>query len=136
MASPIARAPQHHGGGRPRPNDGPRQRPVRLCDLSTDDRAVHHFEKLLTLPRGAFSGITCGDHTNDGIFYFMDAKTERASPPTSFARKGADGLWYVAVVWGNGRNERLGPYKTEAAAQDPQLAAWHEGRKLFLKPPQ
>ena len=68
----------------------------------------------------------------------MDKQTERASPPTSFARKGADGLWYVAVTWGNGRQERLGPYKTEAIAQElikAQLAAWHEGRK-FLKPPQ
>jgi hypothetical protein len=69
----------------------------------------------------------------------MDAKTERVSPPTSFARKGADCLWNVAVVWGSGRKERLGPYKTEAAAQElikAQLAAWHEGRKLFLKSPQ
>ena len=71
---------------------GPRQKPVRLRDLSTDDRAVHRCEKLLTLPWGAFSGITRGDHTNDGIFDFMDARTERTSPPTSFARKGADGL--------------------------------------------
>jgi len=74
MASPIARAPQHHGGGRPRPNDGPRQRPVRLCDLSTDDRAVHHCEKLLTLSRGTFSGITYGDHTNDGFFSLWTPK--------------------------------------------------------------
>jgi hypothetical protein len=45
---------------------------------------------------------------------------------------------YVAVTWGNGRKEQLGPYKTEAVAQElikTQLAAWHEGQKLFLKPP-
>jgi hypothetical protein len=44
----------------------------------------------------------------------------------------------VAVTWGNGRQERLGPYKTEAAAEElikAQLAAWLEGKKLFLKPP-
>ena len=38
----------------------------------------------------------------------------------------ADGFWYVAVTWGNGRKERLGPYKTEAVAQElikTQLAA-------------
>ena len=69
----------------------------------------------------------------------MDARTERVSPPTSYARKNADGLWYVAVTWGNGRKEQLGPYKTEAAAEElikAQLAAWHEGKKLFLKLPQ
>jgi hypothetical protein len=47
-------------------------------------------------------------------------------------------LGNVAVTWGNGRQERLGPYKTEAVAQElikAQLAAWHEGQKLFLKPP-
>ena len=68
----------------------------------------------------------------------MNDKPERLSPPISTARK-FDGLWYVAVTWGNGRQERLGPYKTEAVAQEhikAQLAAWHEGRKLFLKPPQ
>ena len=79
------------------------------------------------------------DQTNDGIFDCMDAYTERVSPPISYARKNADGFWYVAVTWGNGRKERLGPYKTEAVAQElikAQLAAWHEGKKLFLKPPQ
>jgi hypothetical protein len=68
----------------------------------------------------------------------MDNKTEGVSPPISYARKNADGSWYVAVTWGNGRQERLGPYKTEAVAQEfvkVQLAAWHEGQKLFLKPP-
>jgi hypothetical protein len=68
----------------------------------------------------------------------MENKTERVSPPTSLARKSADGLWYVAVTWDNGRKEQLGPYKTEAIAQElikAQLAAWHEGQKLFLKPP-
>ena len=68
----------------------------------------------------------------------MDTGTERASPPTAYARKNTDGFWYVAVTWGNGRKERLGPYKTEAAAQElikAQLVAWHEGKKLFLKPP-
>ena len=67
----------------------------------------------------------------------MDTRTERISPPISYARKNADGFGYVAVTWGNGRKERLGPYKTEAAAQElikAQLAAWHEGKKLFLKP--
>jgi hypothetical protein len=74
------------------------------------------------------------------IFYStesMDNKTERASPPISHARKDADGFWYVAVTWGNGRQERLGPYKNEAVAQElikAQLAAWHEGQKLFRKP--
>ena len=69
----------------------------------------------------------------------MDIKTERVSPPISYARKNADGSWYVAVTWGNGRKEQLGPYKTEAIAEElikAQLAAWHEGKKLFLKPPQ
>ena len=66
----------------------------------------------------------------------MDTKTERVSPPISYARKSDDGLWYVAVTWGNGRQERLGPYKTEAAAQErikAQLDAWHEGRNVFRK---
>ena len=66
----------------------------------------------------------------------MDIRTERVSPPTAYARKNADGFWYVAVTWGNGRKEWLGPYKTEAVAQElikTQLAAWHEGQKLFLK---
>ena len=69
----------------------------------------------------------------------MDKQTERLSPPISHARKGTDGLWYVAVTWGSGRKERLGPYKTEAVAEEiikAQLAAWLEGQKLFLKPPQ
>jgi hypothetical protein len=67
----------------------------------------------------------------------MDNRTERVSPPVAHARKNADGFWYVAVTWGNGRKEQLGPYKTEAVAQQlkVQLAAWHEGKKLFLKPP-
>jgi hypothetical protein len=68
----------------------------------------------------------------------MDNKRERVSPPISCARKSADGVWYVAVTWDNGRKEQLGPYKTEAIAQElikAQLAAWHEGQKLFLKPP-
>ena len=67
----------------------------------------------------------------------MSDKTERFLPPISYARKSADGFWYVDVTWGNRRRERLGPYKTEAVAQElikVQLAAWHEGRKLFLKP--
>jgi len=45
----------------------------------------------------------------------------------------------VAVTWGNGRQERLGPYTTNAAAQErikAQLDAWHEGQKRFGKPPQ
>jgi hypothetical protein len=69
----------------------------------------------------------------------MNAKTERAAPPIAYARQNVEGFWYVAVTWGSGRQERLGPYKTEALAQElikDQLAAWHEGRKLFLKPPQ
>jgi hypothetical protein len=69
----------------------------------------------------------------------MNDKPERLSPPISHAGKSADGLWYVAVTSGNGRQERQGPYKTEAVAEEhikAQLAAWHEGRKLFLKPPQ
>ena len=57
----------------------------------------------------------------------MDARTERVSPPISFARKGADGLWYVAVTWGNGRQERLGPYKTEAIAQELIKCSWPLG---------
>jgi hypothetical protein len=66
----------------------------------------------------------------------MDNKTERVSPPNSCARKNADGFWYVAVTWGNGRKEQFGPYKTEAVAQElikAQLAAWREGQKLFRK---
>ena len=68
----------------------------------------------------------------------MDNKTERITPPIANPRKSADGSWYVAVTWDNGRKEQLGPYKTEAVAQElikAQLAAWHEGKKLFLKPP-
>jgi hypothetical protein len=60
----------------------------------------------------------------------MDTKAERVSPPVSYAQKNADDLWYVAVTWGNGRKEQLGPYKTEALAQErikAQLDAWHEG---------
>jgi hypothetical protein len=68
----------------------------------------------------------------------MDNKTEQVSPPISYALKNVAGFWYVAVTWGNGRKEQLGPYKTEAVAQEHievQLAAWHEGQKLFPKPP-
>jgi hypothetical protein len=74
------------------------------------------------------------DQTNDGIFYCMDAKLERVSPPASYARKGSDGFWYVAVTWANGRQQRLGPYKTEADAHErikAQLDAWHESQKYF-----
>jgi hypothetical protein len=68
----------------------------------------------------------------------MDDKEtlERVSPPVAYARKSADGFWYVAVTWGNGRRERLGPYKTEAVAEErikAQLEAWHEGQKLVRK---
>ena len=66
----------------------------------------------------------------------MDIKTELV-PPIANAKK-ANGLWYVAVTWGNGREQELGPYKTEAVAQErinAQLDAWHEGHKLFRKPP-
>jgi hypothetical protein len=68
----------------------------------------------------------------------MDIKTELSSPPISHVQKDADGYWYVAVTWGNGRQERTGSYKTEAVAQErikAQLDAWHEGQKLFRKPP-
>jgi len=68
----------------------------------------------------------------------MDTETERMLPPISQAQRNADGLWYVAVTWGNGRQERIGPYKTEAVAQErikAQLEAWHEGRKLFRNSP-
>jgi hypothetical protein len=64
----------------------------------------------------------------------MDNKTERVPPPISYARKNADGFWCVAVTWGNGRKEQLGPFKTEAVAQEhikAQLAAWHEGQKVI-----
>ena len=64
------------------------------------------------------------------------ASPERVSPPVSHAQKGADGFWYVAVTWGNGRQEHLGHYKNEAVAQEhikAQLDAWHEGQKLFRK---
>jgi len=40
----------------------------------------------------------------------------------------------MAVTWGNGRKEQLGPLKTAAAAEEQikaQLAAWHEGQKIF-----
>ena len=60
---------------------------------------------------------------------------EQDSPPTLNARK-FNGSWYVAVTWGNGRHERLGPYKTEAVAEErikAQLEAWHEGQKLLRK---
>jgi hypothetical protein len=68
----------------------------------------------------------------------MTADTERLSPPVSHVRKNVDGSWYVAVTWGNGRKEQQGPFKTEALAEEyikAQLTAWHEGQKLFLKPP-
>jgi hypothetical protein len=44
----------------------------------------------------------------------------------------------VAVTWGTGRQERLGPYKTEAAAEEcikAQLEAWQEGKKALRKLP-
>jgi uncharacterized protein with von Willebrand factor type A (vWA) domain len=68
----------------------------------------------------------------------MDGKTppDRISPPVSYARKSADGFWYVAVTWGNGRQERLGPYKTEAVAEErikAQLEAWHKAKSYFKK---
>ena len=68
----------------------------------------------------------------------MDDKEspEPVSPPVAYARKSADGFWYVAVTWGNGRQERQGRYKTEAVAEElikAQLEAWHEGQKLFRK---
>jgi hypothetical protein len=72
-------------------------------------------------------------------FDLMSAKTERAAPPIGYARQNVEGFWYVAVTWGNGRQERLGPYKTEAVADErikEQLAAWHKGQRLFLKSPQ
>ena len=50
------------------------------------------------------------------------------------ARKNADGFWYVAVTWGNGRKERLGPYKTEAVAQElikAQLAHGMRAKSYF-----
>ena len=68
----------------------------------------------------------------------MDTKTGFGSPPISRAQKNADGFWYVNVTWGNGREERLGPYKTEAVAQElikAQLDAWHEGKKRFRMSP-
>jgi hypothetical protein len=48
----------------------------------------------------------------------MDNNTERVSPPISYARKNADGFWNVYVTWGNGRKEKLGPFRTEAAAEE------------------
>jgi hypothetical protein len=84
-----------------------------------------------------------GERGTDGIkqttvfFDCMDTNTERVSPPISYARKGADGFWYVYVTWGDGRQQRLGPYKNEAVAQErikAQLEAWHEGQKLYRKP--
>ena len=63
----------------------------------------------------------------------MATKTELVSPPISYW-KNADGFWYVAVTWGKGRQQRLGPYKTKAIAQErikAQLDAWHEAQKLF-----
>jgi len=68
----------------------------------------------------------------------MDDKEspKRVSPPVAYARKSTDGFWYVVVTWGNGRQERLGRYKTEAVAEErikAQLDAWHEGEKLFRK---
>jgi len=70
----------------------------------------------------------------------MDCKKapERVSPPIAYVREGGDGFWYVAVTWGSGRQERLGPFKTEAAAEErikTQLDAWHEGQKLVRKTP-
>jgi hypothetical protein len=68
----------------------------------------------------------------------MDGKTppDRISPPVSYARKNADGFWYVAVTWGNGRQERIGRFTTEAAAVErikTMLDAWHEGQSYFKK---
>jgi hypothetical protein len=91
-----------------------------------------------TLPGRGFSGITVAIKQAMVFLTAMDTRTERVSPPISYARKNADGFWYVDVKLGNGRKERLGPYKTETVAQEfikAQLAAWHEGQKLFLKPP-
>jgi len=90
------------------------------------------------LPGRGFSGITVAIKQAMVFLTVMYTRTERVSPPILYARKNADGFWYVDVKWGNGRKERLGPYKTEVAAQErikAQLDAWHEGQKLFLKPP-
>ena len=71
------------------------------------------------------SGLSPSAERRFGRYFFglhtgldcMDNKTERFSPPISYARKNADGFWNVAVTWGNGRKEQLGPFKTEAAAE-------------------
>ena len=58
----------------------------------------------------------------------MDTRTERVSPPIAHARKNADGSWYVAVTWGNGRKEQLGPYKTEAV-KNSSKRSWPHGMR-------
>ena len=103
-------------------------------------RASLAFACLVCRPlrSGDLGAIFLASITFSG-FDSMDNRTERVSPPISHARTNADGLWYVTVTWRNGRQEQLGPYKTEAFAQEiikAQLAAWHEGQKLFRKPPQ
>jgi hypothetical protein len=62
------------------------------------------------------------------------ASWEEGSPPKAYVRKSTAGFWYVAVTWGNGRQQRLGPFKTEAIAQErikAHLDAWHEGQTLL-----
>jgi len=57
-----------------------------------------------------------------------------AKPPESYARKGANGQWYVDVRWSSGKHERLGPFMTKAEAEAriaDQLEAWHDGGRLF-----
>ena len=59
----------------------------------------------------------------------MDARTERVSPPISYARKNADGSWYVAVTWGNGRKEQLGPIKLKLSRKNSSKRSWPHGMR-------
>jgi hypothetical protein len=52
------------------------------------------------------------------------ASPERVSPPVSYARKDTDGFWYVAVTWGSGRHERLGPIELKPPPKNTSRRNW------------
>ena len=59
----------------------------------------------------------------------MDTRTERVSPPISYARKNADGFWYVDVKWGNGRKSGLAPIKLKPPPKNALKRSWTHGMR-------
>ena len=70
-----------------------------------------------------------------GSMSVMDATTHvSAEPPVAHARRHADGSWYVAVTWQNGRREQTGRFKLATEAENyiaEMLQAWHDGHRAF-----